>query len=96
MAYSRWSTSNWYIFWLASSATRKQEEKLVVWHVDHAGEEGTTLAYPEVKKLVKRGRSLASLDGRLPGYRRQAEPLLRECFRAFVESVDEHYAKKHR
>ena len=78
MAYSRWSDSSWYIFWRASSNTRKEREELVVWHVEHAGEPGTTLTYKEVKKLLgtKGSTSLAELDGKLPGYRLKAEPLL--------------------
>ena len=31
MAYYRWSTSNWYIFWMSSQAERKEDELLAMW-----------------------------------------------------------------
>ena len=32
MAYYRWSSSNWYIFWMSSEAERKEDELLVLWY----------------------------------------------------------------
>ena len=32
MAYYRWSSSNWYCFWMSSEATRKEDEILALWY----------------------------------------------------------------
>jgi len=32
MAYYRWSSSNWYIFWMSSEAERKEDELLALWY----------------------------------------------------------------
>ena len=34
MSYSRWSSSDWYIFWNADSGKTKEEQKLSVWNVN--------------------------------------------------------------
>jgi hypothetical protein len=33
MSYSRWSDSDWYIFWRASDAKKADDEVLAIWHV---------------------------------------------------------------
>ena len=32
MAYYRWSSSNWYCFWMSSEAKRKEDELLALWY----------------------------------------------------------------
>ena len=49
MAYYRWSTSNWYIFWMSSQAERKEDELLAMgWNM----EDQPTFTYEQLTNVV--------------------------------------------
>ncbi len=49
MAYYRWSTSNWYAFWMSSDATSKDDELLALWF---SMECSPTFKYSELKNVT--------------------------------------------
>ena len=48
MAYYRWSTSNWYIFWMSSQCTRKEDELLAFWYTM---DRQPTFTYEQLKEV---------------------------------------------
>jgi len=89
MAYRRWGSGDWYIFWHASTAIDKKDELLAVWHIGDGNYPKFT--YREIKRFLKHPYEM---EGKIAGYSRWCEPLLHESFRQFIENVDEHYKEK--
>jgi hypothetical protein len=93
MAYSRWGlNADWYIFWETTKAETdaaaagrpkpKHEERLAVWRAKLKPEPYFT--YAEIQQI------LTSEDfSRVPGFDEESRELLRDCFTAFIQDVDE-------
>ena len=56
MAYSRWSTSVWYVYWRipAPICIHKHQEILACHHSEDAEEEPKTLSFLEVEQFIKK------------------------------------------
>jgi hypothetical protein len=88
MAYQRYSrTSNWYVYWEASSVESKEDERLAVWHKDHRAS-SPTFSYREVLDMLETN----NFD-RVPGYSTGESDTLRRAFQEFVEDVDAEYGQ---
>ena len=64
MAYSRWSFSNWYIFWhtLERPSDKKEDQKLAVWHV--SDKRFPVFSYTQLKQVqsIEDLKQLLQLD----------------------------------
>lgn len=90
MAYARWSSGPWYIFWLAASATKREEQRLAIWHQDVP--EHPSFAYTEVRRFM---RHPEEMQGKVPGYRGHwNEPFLLEQMRKFIDDVDRRFGPR--
>jgi len=49
MSYYRWSYSNWYIFWMSSQCTRKEDELLAMWYYM---DKQPTFTYEQLKDVI--------------------------------------------
>ena len=87
MAYARWSWSDWYIFWHASDAKRKEDEILAVWHV--GSEDCPTYNYREVKEML-RNNDFSTIEGYSP----QDHIFLREIFEIWISDIDKWYQER--
>lgn len=92
MAYSRWGQggSAWYIFWAATGARTRDEQRLAIWHAAHFGDdqELRSYAFPVVREM------LSTNDfSRIAGYEPWDTAHLREKLSEFVNDVDEEYGE---
>jgi hypothetical protein len=83
MAYTRYSREcEWYIFRVDGAATRRQDERLAVWHADHRAT-GSEFSYSAVKDMMERSDFTA-----VPGRQARDDGLLRAAFADFLRDVD--------
>ncbi len=87
MAYSRWSDSDWYIFWHLSKAKRKEDELLAVWHV--RGEKLPTYTYSKIAEMLKNNDL-----SRIPGYKPEDHDFLVGIFKKWVAIIDRQYEQE--
>jgi hypothetical protein len=99
MAYSRWSTSMWYIFWCDGALPGKNHEMLAVWHTqdpNYSPEEGGTdpkFPYTVVKKTLKSGDYAGLLN--FPwALKDEDKTILERCFKRFIQDVDSEYMRR--
>ena len=89
MAYARYSNGcDWYIFWVASDASRREDERVAVWHAEHRVN-GPEFSYAAVKDMIRR-----SDFGVVPGRNTSDDALLRVALTAFVEEVEREWADR--
>ena len=87
MAYSRWLCSDWYIFWHASDAKKKEDEILAVWHAGIS--DLPVYKYTEIREM------LAKDDfSEIKGYSSKDHAFLREIFEEWIRDVDEWYQER--
>ena len=89
MAYRRYGRNgDWYIYWEASTANAKEDERLAVWHVDHRAS-APNFSYREVVDMLG-----ANNFEQVPGYSDREANILRQAFEAFVEDVNAEYGQR--
>lgn len=95
MAYTRWSDSDWYIFWMASSREQvhsKNDERLAIWHVETARDGSPAsgfLIYSEAEKALESKRLPDKITrdprNRIPHW----DPEVEEAIRTWIGEVNE-------
>ncbi|RLJ01286.1 MAG: hypothetical protein DRP11_04640 [Candidatus Aenigmatarchaeota archaeon] len=89
MAYSRWSFSDWYVFWHTSNARRKEDELLAVWHVGVDEDSLPVYRYMDVVAMLT-----ANDLSRIPGYKPEDHDFLVGIFKKWVADVDKWYEQE--
>lgn len=89
MAYTRWSSSDWYIYWSSNSGRTLATQQVTVWSRRGVANQAPprNMTYPEVRFALQAGdfamiRSLNKLK------RIHQKATLRRCLEAWVEHVE--------
>lgn len=84
MAYTRWSDSDWYIYYQASDKTHRNQSTIVLHRRLCAQQQ---LKYPEVVKILRSG-DLGKVNWLEDEH---DEALVRECLEDFVRDVESEF-----